>query len=228
LKILDGRPARFRIALALSVIGCLVLAKSAWTKNPQWVAVRWVVDGDTVILRDGRHVRYIGINSPEVAHNGLTGEPFGEAGRVYNRNLVKDESVRIEFDREKRDAYGRWLAYLYLRDGRMVNQLMIEKGLAYCLFRAPNQRHTRMLLSAQRRAMQANVGIWRNGHPKAPKSVIASRRSMRFHLPTCPHARQIRPSNRVKFSSTWDAYWQGFAPAKGCLGKTPNAPAKSR
>jgi len=98
----------------------------------EWVSVKWVDDGDTILLTDGRRVRYIGINAPEVAHAkyGQSAEPFGKKAFEANKALVYGKKVRLEFDREAKDHYGRLLAYVYLEDGRCVNFELINAGWA--------------------------------------------------------------------------------------------------
>ena len=83
--------------------------------------VRYVIDGDTIVLKKGTKVRYRGINSPEIPHNkNKSGEPFGWAATKRNRQLVQGRLVRLVQDDEKRDRFGRLLAYVFLPDGRMA------------------------------------------------------------------------------------------------------------
>ena len=76
----------------------------------EWNQVKWVVDGDTVVLIDGQKVRYIGINTPEVAHDDQSAEPYGETAKRFNALLVNRKKVRLEFDKERFDRYQRLLA----------------------------------------------------------------------------------------------------------------------
>ena len=183
----------------------------------EWVSVKWVDDGDTILLTDGRRVRYIGINAPEVAHAkyGQQAEPFGNKALEANKALVYGKKVRLEFDREVKDHYGRLLAYVYLGDGRCVNLEMINTGWAYVLYKKPNDRHDRLLVETQRRAMKAGVGIW-GQWKESGEEIIGNRHSRRFHLKRCPESGKIHPKNRIPFASEWEAYWQGYAPSKKC------------
>jgi micrococcal nuclease len=183
----------------------------------EWVSVKWVDDGDTILLTDGRRVRYIGINAPEVAHAkyGQPAEPFGKKAFEANKALVYGKKVRLEFDREAKDHYGRLLAYVYLEDGRCVNFELINAGWAYTLYKKPNDRYDRLLLEAQRRAMKAGVGIWGQWR-ESGEEIIGNRRSRRFHLKRCPESGKIHPKNRILIASQWEAYWQGYAPSKKC------------
>ncbi len=179
-------------------------------------SVKWVVDGDTIVLSDGSKVRYIGINAPEVAREDKIAEPFGEAAKRFNVKLVKRKKVRLEFDVEPNDRYQRRLAYVFLKDGTFVNAEMLSQGYAYLLYLRPNLKYHSTLLDAQREAMSEKRGIWKNWREQ-DSAYIANRRSRRFHLPTCSSGKRIKRTNRIIFQQRWDAYWEGYAPAKRCM-----------
>jgi micrococcal nuclease len=204
-----------RIPLALIALITVLFATSAVAE--QWVKVKWVDDGDTILLTNGRHLRYIGINSPEIENKKYErkAEPYGQKALRYNQHLVYKKRVRLEFDRDSKDRYGRLLAYVFLPNGTFVNLKMIEQGYAYCLYKRPNDRYQKKFLTAQREAMTAGRGIWQQWREPGRK-YVGSRRSRRFHLETCPNGRKIKNKNRIFFSSRWEAFWTGYAPAKGC------------
>lgn len=203
--------------LHLYLILSSVLLISASAVEQKWISVKWVSDGDTIVLSDGRHVRYIGINAPEIAHDNQKAEAFGYAAKKYNQSLVRSKKVRLEFDKEKHDRYGRLLAYIFLLDGTFINKEMIEKGYAYALPRKPNVKYHTMLLQTQRDAMSAKQGMWRNWNDKEGEEYLGNERSKRFHLKTCPYGKRIKKRNRVFFTRKWDAFWSGFAPCKRCM-----------
>lgn len=178
--------------------------------------VKWVNDGDTIVLKNGQRVRYIGINAPEIDHGNQKAEPFGYEARSLNKKLVLSNKIRLEFDRERYDHYDRLLAYVFLPDGTFVNAQLVQNGFAYYLYRSAHIKYQSILLKAQQKAMKSQKGIWYNW--KVKRDVyIGNRRSRRFHLSTCPSGQKIKLKNRVKFSSMWDAYWAGYAPAKKCI-----------
>ncbi|HEX2025373.1 MAG TPA: thermonuclease family protein [Actinomycetota bacterium] len=121
------------------------------------------MDGDTFhVERDGRDVtvRLIGIDAPEVGWYGGTPECHGNrAGRVAVE-LLEGRTVRLEHDADRLDRYGRTLAYAYLRDGRMVNVLLIRRGLARVSIFHPNDRHEDRLRRAEEAARRAGAGLW--------------------------------------------------------------------
>jgi len=187
----------------------------------EWNEVKWVSDGDTIVIRDGRHVRYIGINAPEIAHDYHKAEAFGYAAKKFNQSLLRSKKVRLEFDQEKYDRYGRLLAYVFLLDGTFINKKMIEKGYAYALSRSPNVKYHRVLLQTQRDAMSSKQGMWCSWNDKEGQEYLGSERSKRFHLKTCPYGKRIGKRNRVFFTTKWDAFWSGYAPCKRCMRGEP-------
>ncbi|MGE0084906.1 MAG: thermonuclease family protein [Desulfococcaceae bacterium] len=175
-----------------------------------------VIDGDTVILSDGRHVRYIGINTPEIPKPDQKGEPFSRDAAKYNRELVKGKKVRLEYDRTREDQYGRTLAWLWLKDGTLVNEQIIGEGYAHCLYDSKNSRYFDRLLQIQRKAMSAGKGMWRNLRRGEKEKLVGNTRSLRFHEIHCDLAKQVSRKNRKDFYSRWDAFWEGYAPSKKC------------
>jgi micrococcal nuclease len=200
----------------LAIATLLLLALGAGGVNAgEWVTVKRVNDGDTVHLADGRFVRYIGVNAPEINHERNTAEPFGFEARSRNNEMVGTQRIRLEFDIERFDDYGRTLAYVFLPDGSMVNEKLLQTGMAHCLYKMPNIKYEARLLKAQREAMQDRRGMWREWREKEGR-YVGNRNSRRFHLSSCPEAKRISPKNRIVFSKRWDAFWAGYAPAKEC------------
>jgi micrococcal nuclease len=203
----------------------LVLSLIAWlVVGPQlvlaesWFKVDRVVDGDTLRLKDGRLVRYIGINAPEIDHASHRADPFGKQALAINAQLAAGKSVRLEQSLEKKDQYGRLLAYVYDQQGRMLNLILIAKGMAYFYPHPANRKAMdEVMLAAQRQAMAHRLGIWSvlAGHKAGP--FVGNRRSRRFHIPACSFAAAMAASNQVRFNSLWDAYWAGYAPCDHCL-----------
>jgi len=196
---------------------CLVFAPADLvTALQNQLVVSWVDDGDTIVLKDGRRVRYIGIDAPELANDIHPDQPYARAARKFNERLVRSKNVRLEFDRERTDQYGRLLAYLYVEKDRFVNQIMVSQGYAWVLFRYPNDKYHELLLKAQQKAMSARRGLWQNWQKDAG-GYLGNTRSKRFHLESCPFGRHTTSRNRIYFNRQWDAFRQGYAPCSKCL-----------
>ena len=202
--------------IALTLVCLLFYLFQQASYADTWDRVKWVIDGDTVVLANGQKVRYIGINAPELAHDGHKAEPYGNAAKRFNASLVDRKSIRLGFDKERNDQYGRLLAYIFLKDGTFVNAEILSNGYAYLLVHRPNIKHHSVMLQSQRAAMSAKKGIWQSWTERK-KNYVANKRSRRFHLPTCPFGKRIKPQNRVAFQKKWEAFWEGYAPAKRCM-----------
>ena len=121
-----------------------------------------VVDGDTIeVSLDGEteDVRYIGVDTPESVTPGEPVECFGREASELNERLVSGREVRLRFDRERRDRYGRLLAYVYA-GSRLVNAELVRRGHARTLTIPPNDSRAGHLERLERRAGRAGRGVW--------------------------------------------------------------------
>ena len=115
--------------------------------------VERVIDGDTIVLDDGRTVRYIGMDTPE------RGDQYYDEATEANRRLVDGKKVKLELDVEEKDRYGRTLAYVYVGD-IFVNAELVRDGYARAYPYPPNERYRKLFASAEKEARQKGVGIW--------------------------------------------------------------------
>ena len=121
-----------------------------------------VVDGDTVEAQVGgseEDVRYIGVDTPESVKPDAPVECYGPQASHFNERLVEGETVRLEYDAEERDVYGRLLAYVYLGD-TFVNAELVERGYATTLTIPPNTRFADLFARLEREASDAGRGLW--------------------------------------------------------------------
>jgi micrococcal nuclease len=156
---IPARNIRLFFILPFLLIGCLQSA--SFTREYR---VRHVIDGDTIELDNGSTVRYIGIDTPEVRKRQgnswvYAPEPYAEKAKDYNRMLVEGKPVRLQFDVQKKDKYGRLLAYCYV-DDVFVNAKMLEEGFAFLYTISPNVKYVDLLVDKQKSARQNNRGIW--------------------------------------------------------------------
>jgi micrococcal nuclease len=126
--------------------------------------VRRVVDGDTLLLTNHARIRLIGADTPETVKPNHPVEPWGPEASEFTRQFVAGKQVRLEFDRERVDKYNRFLAYVWVGE-RMLNEELIRAGLAraelqYHYSSAKKTRFRR----AEAEAKSAGRGIWSGGH----------------------------------------------------------------
>ena len=127
-----------------------------------WAYVTRVVDGDTVEVRlDGEteDVRYIGVDTPETVKPDTPVQCFGPQASDFNHHLVEHRRVRLVFGEERRDVYGRLLAYVYL-DGRFVNAELVRRGYARPLTVPPNVRYADRFARLASQARERGSGLW--------------------------------------------------------------------
>lgn len=140
------------------------------------VAVQRVVDGDTLRLSDGRSVRMIGLNTPELGKNGRSDEPFAMAARKRLEALVaaSDGRVSLLLGKEAKDRYGRTLAHVYGADGANVEAQMLAEGLGFQVGVAPNVDLVACQQVAERSARRAGLGVWRQSPVLKAEQINAS------------------------------------------------------
>src|SRR3954449_6156470 len=132
---------------------------------PGEATVTRVVDGDTVHVAIGgadETVRYIGVDTPESVKPNTPVQCFAKAASAANERLVDGQRVRIVYDAERRDRYGRLLAYVYrAQDGAFVNAALVREGYARTMTIPPNVRFASRFAELARAAREARRGLWR-------------------------------------------------------------------
>jgi endonuclease YncB( thermonuclease family) len=165
------------------------LALPSPARADEYGRVKRVYDGDTVLLEDGRHVRYLGINAPE------SREPFNLKAKRFNESLVLGREIRLESDVERADAFDRVLAYVYIGN-QMVNAELVRQGLAHAFFIGPGRKYNALFLRLQNEARQRRLGIWSvRGRPKDLKITSVRLRDPADPDPHTPYVRITNLSN---------------------------------
>jgi len=150
----------------LVVVALLVLRP--WESEPDAgpgsavVLVTRVVDGDTVEARieeEVEDVRLIGVDTPETVKSGEPVQCFGPRASDFTHSQLEGRRVRLVFGVERRDVYGRLLAYAYL-DGRLFNSALLRRGLARSLTIPPNDRFAALFERLELGAARAGRGLW--------------------------------------------------------------------
>jgi micrococcal nuclease len=144
----------FKSTLAVLFLSILLLLPLACKQPSETVTVVEVIDGDTIVVEGGYHVRYIGIDSPEVD------EFYYLEAKQMNAELLSGKEVRLEKDITDKDKYGRLLRYVYAGDV-FVNAEMIRQGCAWAMAYPPDIKYMVYLESMEKEARQLKRGFWR-------------------------------------------------------------------
>lgn len=124
------------------------------------VKVYEAIDGDTVILANGDHLRYIGIDTPEEFDQRKPVQCFAKQAAQRNKELVEGQMVKFYKDATERDIYGRWLGFVYLEDGTFVNLEMVKEGYAFAYPYAPDNSKASEFKTAEDYARINKLGLW--------------------------------------------------------------------
>jgi micrococcal nuclease len=162
------RRGRIGSVVALAVVAAVLLrpweqvGPGAAEPREALAQVVRAVDGDTIEVEIGgrrEDVRYIGVDTPETVKPGTPVQCFGPLASRFDHRLVEDRRVRLVFGAERRDVYGRLLAYAYIGH-RFVNAELVRRGLARTLTIPPNTLHRALFERLQRRAARRGRGLW--------------------------------------------------------------------
>jgi len=189
------------------LILCLILFMGSQVFS-KVIKVKEVIDGDTIVLQSGEHVRYIGIDTPE------KDQPFYQQAKELNQKLVEGKEIRIEFDVQRKDKYGRLLAYVYVGE-TFVNAELVRNGLANLYTVPPNVKHSDYFLKLQSEAKEKKLGIW-SEDKKPEKNYLARKGSKRFHRPSCTVILSAPQKDLIIFQTKDQALKQGYSPCKIC------------
>lgn len=192
-----------RVVYALIAL-VLVAGLIALQKSVQGDVAR-VIDGDTFVLKTGQHVRLIGINAPELHHPILGEQPYGKEAKKHLEELILGKKVRLEFDVQTHDKYGRLLAYVYVGNV-FVNAKMVEDGYAQVMTVPPNVKYQELFLKLQREAMEKGRGLWEKRY------VVDTAKGI-YHLPDCPLLKNIKDKVEMGAKEIID---KGYKPCDVC------------
>ena len=201
----------------LFVVACVLLLAQAAAAETFTAKVRFIPDGDTIILNDGRRVRLVGIDAPETVKKDKPAQLCAAEAKAALAELVNGRELRIRAFGH--DRYGRILGLVVLPDGRVANEALLLEGLAFFYWHEDLPREVAGRYPAlQREALRTGEGCWDEVLSAASNKgpYVGNRRSRRFHAPGCPGAARVGRRNRVAFETLEEAFAAGYAPARTC------------
>ncbi len=124
------------------------------------VSVERVLDGDTVVLKDGRRIRLVGVNTPEIAHPPKPEEPLGRWATAELASRVQDVPLWLQRGQSPTDHYGRTLGHLFTANGRNITEELLYSGAGFQVAIPPNLGYSDCYAAAQAKARAAGKGVW--------------------------------------------------------------------
>ena len=195
---------------------CL-LAGCADAANDRVASIRYVVDGDTVILKDDEVIRMLGINTPEKKREDRPAEPYALEARLTLIELINGRPIKLIEGVEKKDRHGRTLAYIENADGVDVQLSLLQKGYAMAVAFPPNLARTDSYFEAEQGARDARLGMWQN--PKHVTVLPNAKLKSGFQILRGKVHRVSRSNKYIRLSMSdnltllilradWDVFWK--------------------
>lgn len=150
------------LILSFGLCSAAVWAACPATRIDEVVKIKQVSDGDTVRLADGRRVRIIGINAPEIEGQHRRAESQAVAATRAATAFFTDGRIRLEFDEQRTDRYGRLLAHAYNSKGQSLAVHLLDRGLAFHIGVPPNLAHADCLARQEQLGREQLKGVWRD------------------------------------------------------------------
>ncbi len=176
------------------------------------------MSGDTIRLKGGKTVRYIGIAAPPLQSRLPLLRQYGEEARDFNSKLVAGKTVQVEWDSQIRDQHNNLLGYVFLEDGTFVNEALAREGHAKAYPLPPNMRLSAAIRKAELEARRQKKGLWKEepDNPYIRSEFIGDKNTKLYYFPTSPELERIAEAHTVKFRSRVDAKAAGYRACPTC------------
>lgn len=198
--------------------------------------VLYAADGDTIWVDiDGKEVkiRFVGINTPELARDGNPAEFMAEEAKNFTSNTLRDKEIYLEKDITDRDKYDRMLRYIWLEkpvanptkediEEKTLNGILVKEGYAYSNYYKPDIKYQKHLDNIEKSAQDKGLGIWSDPtNPIISKEdlgenylIKGNKNSKLYHLPEWDSYDTVKEKNAVYFETEKEAKDAGFKPAR--------------
>lgn len=229
------------IFLALTLTSCDQIQKE--NKNDfskeerqiyQKAKVKYAVDGDTIWVDiDGKDekVRFVGVNTPEVAKDGKPAEFMADEAKDFTNIILKNKKIYLERDISDRDKYDRLLRYIWLEEPvdnptlndiekKTLNGILVKEGYAYANYYKPDIKYQEYLKELEKSAQENKKGIWSDGTEQKEEKIDqthlikGNKNSKVYHLPEWDSYDTVKEKNAVYFETEKEAKDAGFRPAR--------------
>ena len=118
-----------------------------------------VIDGDTIVIEGGEKIRLIGVDTPELHHPKKPVQYYAKEAKKFTKSLVEEKDVQLEYDRQRKDKYGRTLAYVYLKDRTFLNIEIIKQGYGFAYTKFPF-KYLIKFKEYEKEAREQKKGLW--------------------------------------------------------------------
>lgn len=231
---------------AISLTACDEIQKQNEIQNEKYnqseesfyekAKVLYAADGDTIwvdINGVEEKIRFVGVNTPELAKDGNPAEFMAEEAKNFTSNALKDKEIYLEKDITDRDKYDRMLRYIWLKkptanptkediEEKTLNGILVKNGYAYSNYYKPDTKYQKYLDKLEKTAQDKSLGIWSDptnpiiSEEKVEEAYLikGNKNSKVYHLPEWDSYETVKEKNAVYFETEKEAQDAGFRPAK--------------
>lgn len=235
----------FALLFALSLTSCQEIPKENKNQNKfaseekqiyEKAKFKYAHDGDTIwvdINGKDEKVRFVGVNTPEVAKDGKPAEFMADEAKDFTEKTLKNKEIYLERDISDRDKYDRLLRYIWLEkpvdsptlediENKTLNGILVKEGLAYANYYKPDIKYQEYLEELEESAQENKLGIWSDGTKSAKENekidgsylIKGNKNSKVYHLPEWDSYDTVKEKNAVYFENEKEARDAGFRPAR--------------
>lgn len=185
----------------------------------EWRICIRVIDGDTIVLDGNEIIRLIGVDTPETKAPRKPVQYFGKEAYEFTKGLVEGKKVRLEYDQERTDKYGRTLAYVYLEDMSFLNAEIIKQGYGFAYTQFPF-KYLEQFREYEKEARENNRGLWGPKEEIKPENqakanedtiVYITKTGKKYHSGNCRYLSKSKIPISLK-----EAIQKGYAPCSVC------------
>lgn len=202
---------------SLILVLVLILFSNAQAQQI-WRTCVIVIDGDTIVLDGNEIVRLIGIDTPETKDPRKPVQYYGREAYEFTKRLVEGKKVRLIYDLNKKDKYGRTLAYVYLENGTFLNAEVVKQGYGFA-YRYFLFKYFDEFKQYEREARANEIGLWSDREGEEPQAarendsdiVYITRTGKKYHKEGCG---SLRRSKIPIF--LYEACKRRYAPCSNC------------
>ena len=197
---------------------CVLLAAPAWPNSDvrheetnvakdKLYSVSKVISGDSFQLDTGAVISYASALAPDLMSPTKRIENYAVESLEFNRKLLENRKIRLEWGSRIRNPKGHYLAYVFLEDGTFANRKVLDAGFAKLRIEPPNLEHADELRDAAQDARRDAKGLWQyeKDNPARQVSFIGDNMTRRFHYSDCPELEDVPQGHRRTLASAVDA-----------------------
>lgn len=187
---------------------------AVYAADSQWYTVKNVLSGDRMELNTGTVIRYAGITAPDPESKSEVIQGYAEEATAFNRQLIEGKRIRVEWGPRLKASDGSYAPFIFLEDGTMANQKMLESGYAKLTAEPPFSKYIDQLQETARLSRFRGEGLWiHEDENKRRVAVIGNINNKKYYHPDDPVLEDVPKPQLREFASSTLANAEGYRPS---------------